>query len=211
MILPALKKTYQGQLVLDIPSIEIADGSIVAICGQNGSGKSTLAKILAGIEKPDTGSIMDESARSAGYVFNTKHCTVGYLPQQSYAFHMSVRSNVLLNKDPKKTKSGNFVQAETLLQKIGLTGFSKKNAKKLSGGETQKMALVRLLMKPYDLLILDEPTASMDTASLPAAEDIIRDYQRRTGCTILIITHSPEQAARLADQIIRLDDGIIQA
>ena len=198
MILPALKKTYQGQVVLDIPSIEIADGSIVAICGQNGSGKSTLAKILAGIEKPDTETKQEVSASPD---------RVGYLPQQSYAFHMSVRSHILLNKDPKKTKQENVAQAEALLQKIGLESMAKKNAKKLSGGETQKMALVRLLMKPYDLLILDEPTASMDTASLPTAEEIIRDYQSRTGCTILIITHSPEQAQRLAGQIIQLEDG----
>ena len=202
MILPALKKTFQGQVVLDIPSIEITDGSIVAICGQNGSGKSTLAKILAGIEKPDTAVSSGALPHSA-----SAKCTVGYLPQQSYAFHMSVRSNILLNKDPKKTAQENAAQAEALLQKIGLENMAKKNAKKLSGGETQKMALARLLMKPYDLLILDEPTASMDTASLPTAEALIRDYQSHTGCTILIITHSPEQAQRLTSQIIRLEGG----
>ena len=202
MILPALKKTFQGQVVLDIPSIEITDGSIVAICGQNGSGKSTLAKILAGIEKPDTAVSSGALPHSA-----SAKCTVGYLPQQSYAFHMSVRSNILLNKDPKKTAQENAAQARTLLQKIGLESMAKKNAKKLSGGESQKMALARLLMKPYDLLILDEPTASMDTSSLPTAEALIRDYQSRTGCTILIITHSPEQAQRLASQIIRLEGG----
>ena len=202
MILPALKKTFQGQVVLDIPSIEITDGSIVAICGQNGSGKSTLAKILAGIEKPDTAVSSGALPHSA-----SAKCTVGYLPQQSYAFHMSVRSNILLNKDPKKTAQENAAQARTLLQKIGLESMAKKNAKKLSGGESQKMALARLLMKPYDLLILDEPTASMDTSSLPTAEAIIRDYQSHTGCTILIITHSPEQAQRLASQIIRLEGG----
>ena len=81
MILPALKKTY-----------EIADGSITAICGQNGSGKSTLAKILAGIEKPDDGTVTSATAKS-----------VGYLPQQSYAFHMSITSNLMLNKKKKRS------------------------------------------------------------------------------------------------------------
>ena len=196
MILPALKKTYQGQLVLDIPSMEIADGSITAICGQNGSGKSTLAKILAGIEKPDDGTVTSATAKS-----------VGYLPQQSYAFHMSITSNLMLNKDPKKTKQENLANAQQLLKEIGLESMAKKNAKKLSGGETQKMALTRLLMKSYDMIILDEPTASMDTASIPTAEKMICDYQRRTGCTILIITHSPEQAQRLAGRTIRLEGG----
>ena len=196
MILPALKKTYQGQLVLDIPSMEIADGSITAICGQNGSGKSTLAKILAGIEKPDDGTVTSATAKS-----------VGYLPQQSYAFHMSITSNLMLNKDPKKTKQENLANAQQLLKEIGLESMAKKNAKKLSGGETQKMALARLLMKSYDMIILDEPTASMDTASIPTAEKMICDYQRRTGCTILIITHSPEQAQRLASHTIRLEGG----
>ena len=196
MILPALKKTYQGQLVLDIPSMEIADGSITAICGQNGSGKSTLAKILAGIEKPDDGTVTSATAKS-----------VGYLPQQSYAFHMSITSNLMLNKDPKKTKQENLANAQQLLKEIGLESMAKKNAKKLSGGETQKMALARLLMKSYDMIILDEPTASMDTASIPTAEKMICDYQRRTSCTILIITHSPEQAQRLASRTIRLEGG----
>ena len=196
MILPALKKTYQGQLVLDIPSMEIADGSITAICGQNGSGKSTLAKILAGIEKPDDGTVSSAAASS-----------VGYLPQQSYAFHMSITSNLMLNKDPKKTKQENLAHAQHLLKEIGLESMAKKNAKKLSGGETQKMALARLLMKSYDMIILDEPTASMDTASIPTAEKMICDYQRRTSCTILIITHSPEQAQRLASRTIRLEGG----
>ena len=231
MILPALKKTYQGQIVLDIPSLEITDGSITAICGQNGSGKSTLAKIIAGIEKPDSSVRPDTSTQAAASTTDvstkpdsisdsskpalsdaTVHASastrsVGYLPQQSYAFHMSITSNLMLNKDPKKTKQENAAQAEKLLREIGLDHMAKKNAKKLSGGETQKMALARLLMKPYDLIILDEPTASMDTASIPTAEKMICDYQRKTGCTVLIITHSPEQAQRLAGNIIRLEGG----
>ena len=200
MILPALKKTYQGQLALDIPSIEIADGSITAICGQNGSGKSTLARILAGMVKPDAAG-RPESSSSSG----TR--TVGYLPQQSFAFHLSVLGNLMLNKDQGKTKQENLAQAEHLLQEIGLESMAKKNAKKLSGGETQKMALARLLMKTYDMIILDEPTASMDTASIPTAEEMICDYQRRTGCTILLITHSPDQAQRLARDTIHLEGG----
>lgn len=221
MILPAWKKTYQGQLVLDIPSLTITDGSITAICGQNGSGKSTLAKIIAGIEKPDSSAKPDFSATqntsakpdifaassAAPVRQDISALSVGYLPQQSYAFHMSITSNLMLNKDPKKTKQENIAHAERLLQEIGLAHMAKKNAKKLSGGETQKMALARLLMKPYDLIILDEPTASMDTASIPTAEKMICDYQRLSGCTVLIITHSPEQAQRLASHIIRLEGG----
>ena len=210
MILPALKKTYQGQVVLDIPSMEIADGSITAICGQNGSGKSTLAKILAGIEKPDSAGKAEISSRSSEAANPDVSATarsVGYLPQQSYAFHMSITSNLMLNKDSKKTKQENLAQAQQLLKEIGLESMAKKNAKKLSGGETQKMALARLLMKSYDMIILDEPTASMDTASIPTAEKMICDYQHRTGCTILIITHSPEQAQRLASHTIHLEGG----
>ena len=186
--------------MLDIPSIEIADGSITAICGQNGSGKSTLARILAGMVKPDAAG-RPESSSSSG----TR--TVGYLPQQSFAFHLSVLGNLMLNKDQGKTKQENLAQAEHLLQEIGLESMAKKNAKKLSGGETQKMALARLLMKTYDMIILDEPTASMDTASIPTAEEMICDYQRRTGCTILLITHSPDQAQRLARDTIHLEGG----
>ena len=197
MILPALKKTYNGKTVLDIPETGIRDGSITAICGHNGSGKSTLGKILAGIIKEDSGKTLSSDL------------SVGYMRQASLPFRMSVRRNLLLNADKHLSKKEKNERAEMLMDAIGLKEYASVNAARMSGGQTERMALARILMKNYDLLILDEPTASMDQEAIPAAEKLICEYRDRTGCTILLITHSPEQAERLADTVLTLKDGKI--
>lgn len=195
MIIPALKKTYNGKVVLDFPQTEVPDGSITVVCGHNGSGKSTLAKLLSGIIKDDSGRF----ARLSG--------KVGYMNQASLPFRLSVRKNLLLNADKKYSAKENQEKADRLLSEIGMTEYASKSAARLSGGQTERMALARVLMKDYDLLILDEPTASMDQAAIPSAEKMILDYRKRTGCTVIIITHSADQAERLADKRIVLEDG----
>jgi len=193
MLIPALKKTYKGQVALDIPEFEIKDGSILAICGQNGCGKSTLGKLLAGIVKDDSNKTVDLGI------------SVGYMTQSAYPFHLSVLNNLLQNSDSSTTRSENKERALALLEYIGIADLKNKNAKKLSGGETEKMALCRLLMKKYDLIVLDEPTAAMDAASVPLAEKLILNYSEKTGATIILITHSIEQAKRLANEIITIE------
>ena len=195
MVIPACKKTYQEKIVLDLPEMEVPEGGLIAVCGHNGSGKSTFGKILAGIVPAD-----DRKERN-------KEQRVGYMSQNSVAFHLSVKNNLMQNADKQKSKTENEKRAKKLLEDIGLSDCAGKNAKKLSGGETQRMSLARILMKPYDLLILDEPTASMDRDGVPLAEAMIRNYQKETGCTIFLITHSKEQAERMADALLTLEYG----
>lgn len=196
MIIPQIVKTYQGQKVLDFPETEIRDGSIVAILGANGSGKSTLGKILGGVIPADNGKAALLSGR------------VGYMSQHALGFRLSVKNNLLLNRDPQLSKKESSARAEELMKKLEIEDIAKKNAAKLSGGQTQRMSLARAFMKNYDLLILDEPTASLDKETLPLAESLIKDYQERYGITVILITHSEDQAKRLAEKIIRLEDGV---
>lgn len=195
MIIPPIRKTYKDQVVLDLPELRIPDGCILAVCGQNGSGKSTLARILAGIIDAD--NIKDPLAG----------LRVGYMAQRSLAFKMSVRNNLLLNADPSRPRSENLERAAWLMKALGIDNAARKNAQKLSGGQIQRMSLARSLMKPYDMLLLDEPTASMDQTAIPAAEELMLDYHRSTGCTLLLISHSPEQISRMTDLTILLEKG----
>lgn len=183
MKIPAFTKSYHGRCVLQMPDTELPDGRITAVLGANGSGKSTLARVLAGIEPPDGKRALPGCRR------------IGYMPQKSYAFRMSTQRNVLLNADDP-------ARAGQLLFALGLDALRRHPAKKLSGGETAKMALARLLAGQYELLILDEPTAAMDMESTLAAEKLIRLYSAEHGCTVLLITHSIQQARRIADHLL---------
>ena len=184
----AFSKTYNGRTVLTLPALELPPGQITAVIGPNGSGKSTFAKILAGIERAD-----DKKPILSGI-------SVGYLPQKSFPFRMSTEKNILQNgNDPAR--------ARALMKELGIDALAGQSAKKLSGGETARMALCRILMKPYELLILDEPTAAMDMESTLAAEGLIRKSCTETGCAVLLITHSIGQARRASDQLLFLQGG----
>ena len=186
----AFEMTYAGKCVLRCPALELPEGQITAVFGANGSGKTTLARVLAGVERAD------------GRVRALSGVRVGYLPQKPYAFRMRTARNIMTN-------GGDEQRARQLMGALQLTSLAKQRAKRLSGGETQKMALARLLMGKYDLLILDEPTAAMDMESSLTAERLVREVTRRTGCATLLITHSVQQARRCADFAIYLHNGAV--
>ena len=187
MKIEAFSKTYDGITVLDFSGMELEKGKIYGVIGANGSGKSTFAKILAGVIKADR----------RGKCLQAK---VGYVPQKNYAFRMSVADNLKLNgKDTLK--------AGQLLDALQLRHLEKKRADRLSGGETARMALARIMMGRYDLVILDEPTAAMDMESTLLAELLITRYVQETGCALVLITHSLQQARRIADHVLYFHKG----
>ena len=188
MKIRSFSKTYETTKVLDFPGMELQPGKVYAIIGANGSGKSTFAKILTGVLPADRkGKLMDASS-------------VGYMPQKNYAFRMTTRANILLN-------GADEARASALMDALQLKSLEHKRADKLSGGETARMALARLMMNRYDLVILDEPTAAMDMETTVLAEKRIAAYVRETGCALILVTHSLQQAKRLADEVLYFHKG----
>ena len=188
MKIAAFSKTYERRMVLDFPGMELEPGKIYAVIGANGSGKSTFAKILSGILPADK---------------KGKHlsaATIGYMPQKNYAYRMSTRANILLNGRQKD-------RADALMEAVQIRHLENKRADKLSGGETARMALVRLMMKSYDVVLLDEPTAAMDMETTLLSEKLIVDYVRETGCALILVTHSLQQARRIADEVLYFYKG----
>lgn len=185
-----VKKYYGEKLVLDINSLSISNGERVALVGANGSGKSTLLKLISRVIAPSEGNVATDGE-------------IIYMPQSNYAFNKSVIKNVLLGtKAPKE-------QAEQLLRQMETSEFANKNAKNLSGGELQKVALCRTIIRNSSVLLLDEPTSEMDLHSTNIAENTILDYIKKENTTLIISTHSPSQAKKLADRIIILNNGVI--
>ena len=188
-ILP-FSKTYEKRKVLDFPGMELQAGKIYAVIGANGSGKSTFAKILAGILHADKKGKFTEGG------------SIGYMPQKNYAYRMSTKANILLNgKDEQK--------AEELMEAIQIRHLASKRADRLSGGETARMALARLMMRSYGLVLLDEPTAAMDMETTLLSEKLIVDYVKKTGCALVLVTHSLQQARRIADEVWYFHKGVL--
>lgn len=186
------KKQYGDKVALDV-DCSFEKGKIYAIIGNNGCGKSTFLNILS------------KQIKFEGTIIAPKK--VIYMTQSSYNFDFNVKHNILLyinKKDTEKVKDAN-----RMMEFLGIDTLSKKNAQKVSGGEGQKTALIRTLMQNGDLLLLDEPTSSMDISSSANAETLIKEYQQRTGCTVFIVTHSVAQAESISDEIIFFNDGQI--
>lgn len=188
MKIEAFEKTYDGVKVLDFPGMELEKGKIYAVIGANGSGKSTFAKILAQILPGDKKGKFTGTA------------TVGYMPQKNYAFRMTVKKNILLN-------DADASHATALMEALQLQHLENKRADRLSGGETARMALARLMMGIYDLVILDEPTVAMDMETTLLAENLITSYVKETGCALILVTHSIQQARRIADEVLYFHKG----
>ena len=189
MKIQTFTKSYEGRRVLEVPELELEGGKIYGVIGANGSGKSTFAKVLAGVAQADIPGRKTE-----------KGLRLGYMPQKNYAFRMSVRENIFLGKRDEK-------RAAELMEALGISHLADKRARLLSGGETARMALARLMMQDFRLLILDEPTAAMDMESSLLAEKLMGDYCRRSGCALVLITHSLQQAERMADELLFFHEG----
>lgn len=184
---------FGGRIVLEIPVLQFVPGRRYGLIGENGSGKTTLIRMLAGTGKPTSGSIEGLEGKK-----------VGYLPQSPYAFSFSVLQNVALalngHGDAKEI-------AQKALVSVGMEGMMNARGDRLSGGEAQRMALARVLVRAYEVLLLDEPTSSTDVRSMDLIETTLREYVEKTQCTLIFSTHSPAQALRLADEVLYLEKG----
>ena len=193
MRIKAFTKTYGDRIAASFDGMELEKGKIYAIIGANGSGKSTIARIIAGALKPDIKGSVTEGKP-----------VINYMPQRSFSFRMSVIKNILISCGSSEE---NKAKAEYYMDKLELTELKDQRADRLSGGETGKMALSRVMMKDCDILVLDEPTAAMDVKSTIAAEALIKEYRGKTGACVIIITHSLAQAQRVADYTLFISNG----
>ncbi len=186
-------KKYGERTVLDINELTVEKSERVALIGTNGSGKSTLLRVLSGIISYEGEISLQGKAL--------------YMPQKNTAFDMSVLNNVTYSLTGKRRDKEE--RAMEALRKTGLSSLYKKNALSLSGGETARLSLARILVNDCDILLLDEPTASVDIEGTEIIENAVNEYVKEKGCTLITATHSPVEASRLSDRVILLQNGII--
>ena len=198
-----LRKTFGQRTVLDVDSLDLEAGRTCALVGPNGSGKSTLLRMIAGVDAPTAGSIDVDGKPREGV-------RVGYMPQKSYVFGFTAFKNVALALDGRGLSKGEVARrVGEALEAVGMQEFVHERGSGLSGGEAQRVALARMLVRDLDVLLLDEPTASMDIAGTLLVEEALAAYRERTGCLVVIATHAPSQARRVAEKTVMLSGGRI--
>jgi tungstate transport system ATP-binding protein len=180
--------------------LRIAAGERVALIGANGSGKSTLLRVLHGLLKPGAGSVLRDGAMRQAMVF-----------QRPFALRISVLANVALAlwlrgvrwRDAKE-------QALDALGRVGLAGLALRNARALSGGQLQRLALARAWsLKPH-VLLLDEPTASLDPHAKREVEALMAEFAE-AGMTLVFASHNLGQVKRLATRVVYMEQGRVLA
>jgi ABC-type antimicrobial peptide transport system, ATPase component len=213
-----LCKSYSSgsviQHVLRNLNIEIYEGDFTVIMGNSGSGKSTLLYALSGMDKPTIGSIHFREEEISKYnndqlaIFRRKHC--GFVFQQMYLNDtMSVMDNILIggllvNKNKKALKQ----KAEELLNAVGLSEDSyHKFPSQLSGGEAQRVAIVRALINSPEIVFADEPTGALNSQNANNVLDVMTQVNSE-GQSIVMVTHDMKTARR-ANRILYLKDGVI--
>jgi ABC-type cobalamin/Fe3+-siderophores transport system ATPase subunit len=200
-----VKKSYTDRMVLDIESLRFESGKSYAVLGPNGSGKTTMLRLISAIEKADNGTIYyDDKSRLSG------DC-ITYVPQKPYIFDTSVLNNLVLGMDTGTFSRKKIArdQARRALESINMQKFSEARARSLSGGEAQKVAILRALVLGRRLALLDEPTSFIDIPSLKQVEDLITATVKKNKATLILATHNPSQAARMANELIILWEGRI--
>jgi len=201
ILLEDVSLTAGAVTVLDRISLTIASGVPTALIGPNGSGKTTLLRLAMGLSEPTRGRV------SWGGVEHTPSTRRALMFQRPVMLRRSTAGNLryaLAAAGVSRHARG--ARCDELLALVGLKGLGERPARKLSGGEQQRLALIRALAKEPAVLFLDEPTASLDPAATKAVEDAIAEISAR-GIKVVIATHDLGQARRLAGEVVLLHRG----
>jgi len=209
-----LRITRRGRVVLAVPEVRVGDAAITGIIGPNGAGKSLLLRTLAGLLLPDEGEVWWADA-TASYSQRmsreerARRLAVGFVMQRPALLARTAFGNLTYALRSRGYSTAECRQrANTALQAAGLTHIADTSAVRLSSGEQQRLALARALALEPAILLLDEPTASVDPVSTAPIERMLLDAANK-GCRIVIVSHDISQVKRLADQVLMMHAGSV--
>ena len=211
IVFSGIGKRFGSNQVLDDTSLSLASHDCIVLTGENGAGKTTLLRIIAGLEKPDCCKLSIDAASAESWRRLRKRLlkTVMYLHQQPYMLAGSLRRNLeyaarlnlaIVDRESAVNKALNWA---------GLESLQSQSAGSLSGGQKQRVALARARLRGPQILLLDEPTANLDSASRDRTMQMLTEF-RDGGTAIVIVTHEPEIFTGLVTKSLHLQDCRIQ-
>jgi len=205
-----VSKNFGDFVALNDVSIDVPDGSLTALLGPSGSGKSTLLRVIAGLEKPDSGTVCISGTNAT--TLPARKRDVGFVFQHYAAFkHMTVHQNVAFGlKIRKRPKAEIDRRVTELLELVHLGGFAHRYPTQLSGGQRQRMALARALAVEPKVLLLDEPFGALDARVRKDLRVWLRRLHDDVHVTTIFVTHDQEEAMEVAEQIVVMNDGEVE-
>src|SRR3954464_14056508 len=210
IIVSNVNKSFGDFAALTDVSVEIPSGSLPALLASSGGGKSTLLRVIAGLEKADSGLVEIEGKDATRLPAQDRG--VGFVFQHYAAFkHLSVARNVAFGLEIRKRPKAEIkARVDELLALVHLTQFAERLPSQLSGGQRQRMALARALAVEPSVLLLDEPFGALDAKVRKELREWLRRLHDEVQVTTVFVTHDQEEALEVADEIVVINDGRIE-
>ncbi|WP_110180411.1 sulfate/molybdate ABC transporter ATP-binding protein [Nocardioides solisilvae] len=205
-----ISKRYGDFVALEDINLTLPTGQLTALLGPSGGGKTTLLRIIAGLETPDSGSVVIEGTDATRLPVQKRN--VGFVFQHYAAFkHMSVARNVAFGLEIRKTPRADIKRrVDELLALVHLSQFADRLPAQLSGGQRQRMALARALAVQPTVLLLDEPFGALDAKVRKELRDWLRRLHDEMHVTTVFVTHDQEEALEVSDEIVVVNDGRVE-
>lgn len=197
-------------------NLSIPDATSVAILGKSGSGKSTMMHVMSGLDRPQKGQVIvdgkDILKLKAREIDNFRAKEMGFIFQSFFVeggetCYDNVSLTLEMMKIPQSKRRKMIIDA---LKAVDLSDKIKEKAQNLSGGQKQRLAIARAIVGQPKILFADEPTGNLDTVTSKVIEDLLFDYQKKLGATLIVVTHDEELASR-CERIVRIKDGRIES
>jgi sulfate/thiosulfate transport system ATP-binding protein len=209
-----LVRSFGDYLALDDVSLQIEEGELVALLGPSGSGKTTLLRIIAGLDFPDSGSVLFDNRDATGLKIQQRQ--VGFVFQNYALFrHMTIYKNIAFGLEVVRGKDRlkpALIRERVfeLLRLVQLVGFENRLPRQLSGGQRQRIALARALAIEPRILLLDEPFGALDAMVRKELRSWVKHLQRQLKITTLFVTHDQDEAIEIACRIVVMNAGRIE-
>lgn len=188
------------RVVLDNVDLDVTAGEVVALLGASGCGKSTLLRLVSGLDLPTGGEILVDGDPVTGV---EKRAAVVFQEPRLLPWR-SIADNVAFGVPDGTSRADRDAAVARALEAVGLTEFARYRPRAVSGGMAQRAALARALVRAPGVLLLDEPFAALDALTRLKMQDLVDDLQRRSGATVLMVTHDVDEALHLADRVVVL-------
>jgi len=205
---------FDGKTTLNHVSFDVREGEFLSILGPSGCGKTTILRILIGLLKPTSGTVLKDGKDITNNVPSNRGMGIVF---QNYALfeNMTVLENVeyalKIRKENKNKEARQKVRAQALalLNQLGLSEHTDKKAHELSGGQQQRVAIARTLITNPDIILFDEPMSALDVATRLSLREEIKALQKKYGTTMIYITHDQEEAFAMSDRIMVMKEANI--